>query len=679
MSTLESRASDDSDPRVTRIRLSSFDDPLAAAPDDASASTDSEPAEERTRPSVTGRILGGRYRLEQLLGSGGMGVVYRAADLQVPGELFAIKVLNPELQHQPELVRVLREEVRKTRVLSHPNIVGAYSVNSDEDGDYMLMEYLEGVTLERLLDEEFARGVPLSRAWPLITDMCAALAYAHDHNVIHSDLKPSNVFVTTSGKVKVLDFGIARVFRGPIRGFDAAAGGALTASHASCEMLEGGTPDVRDDVYALGCVVYEMLSGKHPFGGLPATEARALKLRPARLGALSRRQNAALARALSFDRDLRTESVEAFQSQLRPPGRAGKLWPATLATAAVLVVVGAAIAFFGRTGYSPSRPRGAAPPVPIPGSALAAVTSLSQKAAALDVDPDDPLLKAGLRALDDARARFLARAAADARSYLEQAAGSLKEAIRVSPRIATIGSTPDEIETALQLCRRDIGAGADCALASLADESARRVSLRPFEIDPAPVSNAEFARFAEETRYVTGAERSGGLYKADVRPVFKAGWSWRTLRDDELPHDYSPGAYPVRGIDHATAKAYCAWLGKRLPTEDEWEFAARGPSRRIFPWGDRVEEAPGAHTMRLWPAAKQSAATVGPRGFGGLVWEWAEGARDAKAILRGPSYLVALPFYQRLATRERANPAEAREDIGIRCARSTDAWPDASN
>lgn len=315
----------------------------------------------------------------------------------------------------------------------------------------------------------------------------------------------------------------------------------------------------------------------------------------------------------------------------------------------------------------------------MPRSALAAVAALSQKAAALGVDPDDPLLKVGLRALDDARARFLAGAAADARSYLEQAEGSLKESIRVSPRIATIGSTPAEIETALQLCRRDIGAGADCTLASLADESARRVSLHPFEIDPAPVSNAEFAGFAEQTRYVTGAERSGGLYKADVRPVFKAGWSWRTLRDNELPHDYAPGDYPVRGIDRATAKAYCAWLGKRLPTEDEWEFAARGPSRRIFPWGDRVEEAPGAHAVRLWPAAKQSAATVGPGGFGGLVWEWAESARDAKPILRGPSYLVALPFYQRLATRERANPAEAREDIGIRCARSTDAWPDASN
>src|SRR5215470_18485805 len=204
--------------------------------------------------SGLGRVLGNRYRLEQVLGAGGMGVVYKAADLHVPGEYFAIKVLNAALQGHPELVKALREEVRKTRVLSHPNIVGAYTVNSDGDGDYMLMEYLEGKTLQRLLDEEFGRGIPFARAWPLITDICAALAYAHDHNVIHSDLKPSNVFVTTGGRAKLLDFGIARVARGPIRGFDPGAFGAMTESYASCEMLEGGEPDVRDDVYALGCV-----------------------------------------------------------------------------------------------------------------------------------------------------------------------------------------------------------------------------------------------------------------------------------------------------------------------------------------------------------------------------------------------------------------------------------------
>jgi serine/threonine protein kinase len=159
---------------------------------------------------TTGQLLGGRYLLERVLGEGGMGVVYVATDQEVKGETFAIKVLKSEIRDHPESWGLLREEVRKTRALHHPNIAGVYSLNSDSTGVYMLMEYLEGKTLSALIDDDFGRGMPLMRAWPLIHDIGAALAYAHDHSVIHSDLKPSNVIVTTSAKAKLVDFGIAR-------------------------------------------------------------------------------------------------------------------------------------------------------------------------------------------------------------------------------------------------------------------------------------------------------------------------------------------------------------------------------------------------------------------------------------------------------------------------------------
>jgi serine/threonine protein kinase len=137
-----------------------------------------------------------------------MGVVYLAADEQVPGENFAIKVLKEELH--PAALTLLREEVRKTRKLSHPNIVDVHSVNVDGQTLYVLMEHLEGKSLDTLLAEEFGRGMPFSHAWPIIEDVGAALGIAHDHNVIHSDLKPANVKVTPEGRVKVLDFGLAR-------------------------------------------------------------------------------------------------------------------------------------------------------------------------------------------------------------------------------------------------------------------------------------------------------------------------------------------------------------------------------------------------------------------------------------------------------------------------------------
>jgi non-specific serine/threonine protein kinase len=188
------------------------------------------------RLAIGGQLLSGRYRIERELGEGGMGLVYLVRDEQVAGETFAVKVLKQGLD--PEALSLLREEVRKTRKLSHPNIVDVHSVNVDGTALYVLMEHLEGKSLNALLDEEFGRGMPFSHPWPIIEDVGAALAHAHDHNVIHSDLKPANVLVTTSRRTKLLDFGIARVSRGPLL-HKPSGPRALTPTYASCEMLEG--------------------------------------------------------------------------------------------------------------------------------------------------------------------------------------------------------------------------------------------------------------------------------------------------------------------------------------------------------------------------------------------------------------------------------------------------------
>jgi serine/threonine protein kinase len=286
------------------------------------SSTGSSWIDPEARPSAdevsVGTVLGGRYLLERVLGEGGMGVVYLASDQEVKGESFAIKVLKPEIRRYPEALDMLREEVRRTRALGHPNIVGVYSLNSDRSSVYMIMEYLEGKTLSSLIDEAFGRGMPFMRAWPLIDDMCAALAYAHDQSVIHSDIKSSNVFITTGGKAKLLDFGIARAARGRRQRANTAGLGALTPTYASCEMLEGQSPDARDDIYSLACVIYEMLSGKHPFSDHTAVEAREERRQLVPLESLSRSQNDALARALAFNRDERTASVESLLAGLSP-------------------------------------------------------------------------------------------------------------------------------------------------------------------------------------------------------------------------------------------------------------------------------------------------------------------------------------------------------------------------
>jgi TolB-like protein/Flp pilus assembly protein TadD len=298
-----------------------------------------------------GQILSGRYRIERELGEGGMGVVYLASDEQVAGETFAIKVLKGGLD--PQALDLLREEVRKTRKLSHPNIVDVHSVNVDGDKLYVLMECLEGKSLNALLDEEFGRGMPFSHARPIIEDVGAALRYAHDHNVIHSDLKPANIFVTTSGKTKLLDFGIARVSRGPLL-YKPSGPLALTPAYASCEMLKGKEADRRDDIYSLACVIYEMLSGERPFGELTALEARTAGARVPPLEALSRGQNAALSKALAFEREARTPSVEKLLQGLtedQPP----RARPGALLAGAIIVVAALGLLYFGIDKLSSSR------------------------------------------------------------------------------------------------------------------------------------------------------------------------------------------------------------------------------------------------------------------------------------------------------------------------------------
>jgi serine/threonine protein kinase len=257
-----------------------------------------------------GDVLSERYRLERKLGEGGMGVVYLALDLQDKERPFAVKVLKSDFRRDPTMVKLLEEEVDKGRKLTHPNIVAVYLLMRHRTHLFVLMQYLEGKTLEQLLTDDFARGMPYARAEALIRGAGTALAYAHDSGVIHSDLKPSNIFVTTAGVPKVLDFGIARAVRGNSGTIGELE--AFTEAYASCHLLERQRPEIRDDIYAFGCVVYELLTGQHPFESCNrnALVARDKQFKPKPVAGLRPHQNRALLRALEFDREQRTASVE---------------------------------------------------------------------------------------------------------------------------------------------------------------------------------------------------------------------------------------------------------------------------------------------------------------------------------------------------------------------------------
>ena len=271
-------------------------------------------------------LLKGRFILEELLGAGGMGVVYKAKDLlkieaQDRDPYVAIKVLTDEFKAHPEAFIALQRESRKTQRIAHPNIVTVFDFDRDGDTVFMTMEYLDGKPLDKLIAQYRSVGLPPEEVIKIIEGISAALIYAHGQQIIHSDFKPGNIFVNNKGIAKVIDFGIARaVAKVENREeslddktvFDAGNLGALTPAYASLEMLEGKTPDVRDDIYALGCIAYELYTGVHPFNRVHADEAKRQKLKPKRIAGLNKHQWRAIEKALAFDREDRIHSVELF-------------------------------------------------------------------------------------------------------------------------------------------------------------------------------------------------------------------------------------------------------------------------------------------------------------------------------------------------------------------------------
>ena len=301
------------------------------------------------------QVLKGRFTLEKVIGVGGMGVVYKASDrLKVEAHdrepYVAIKVLSEEFKAHPESFIALQRESRKTQRMAHPNVVKVFDFDRDGDIVFMTMEFLKGRPLDELIKQYSTSGLPQREVWNIMHGLCSALIHAHEERIVHSDFKPGNIFITESGMPKIFDFGIARAVANVDRQgsktrdvtvFDAGSLGALTPAYASLEMLLGEEPDTRDDIFALGCIAYEMLTGEHPFNRLPADEAIKRGLKPKRISGIKRRQWKAIEKALAFKRENRTSSVKEFYEEIQAKSK-----PSYILGAALAVVVAIALATY---------------------------------------------------------------------------------------------------------------------------------------------------------------------------------------------------------------------------------------------------------------------------------------------------------------------------------------------
>jgi serine/threonine protein kinase len=446
-----------------------------------------------------GSILDTRYTLIEQLGHGGMGTVYKARDrnrddFQDRHPFIALKVLSEEFKRHPDARMALQRETVRAQSLAHPNIITVYDFDYDGPHAYMTMELLEGQTLDSLIASEGFSQTPFDRRWQIVRSIGAGLSYAHEKGVVHSDLKPGNVFLCKNGAVKVMDFGIARPLGAVTDGqlevtlFDAAERiGGLTPAYAALEQWNRDSPDPRDDIYAFACVAYFIFSGKHPYARSSARVAYDARLVPQRIDSLTRRQWEGLRRGLALRRAERIESVAEFLRLLAPQTWLQKyrVWVSAAGVVALSVML-----FFVARSYSeyvqdqalnaqlwpnvaPSQPLNDDQRHEIDDWLYLSGIALKQAAGAQTTDEIETLLSKGannlhdlltaVRQLDPGNAQALQLTADAAHAYADFARAQLSrnnqaEALRLVSDGQKFEHTRELLRLRQDICRRDAAA-----------------------------------------------------------------------------------------------------------------------------------------------------------------------------------------------------------------------------
>lgn len=313
-----------------------------------------------------GFVLNDRYEILSLVHSGGMGHVYRAIDHNSGGEerrIVAIKMLRDSVAAQAGAGDLLAGEAERVQALSHPNVIDIFDFDQHDGHFFLVMEWLDGESVNAYLRRTAGRVPEHEFAWTVIRGVAAALRHAHDYNIVHADINPSNIFITDDQQIKLLDFGVARENGGA----DTAATGGLawvTQTYASPEVLSGKAPVFEDDIFSLACVAYRLLGGRHPFGGTPSLLAqnKGYSLQP--IEGLATNEWQLLRAALAYRRADRPRSPAVFIRDHRPDAAQadGKestraLWPRRLALPGAIAAALVAGYYLTRSELAEEPPR----------------------------------------------------------------------------------------------------------------------------------------------------------------------------------------------------------------------------------------------------------------------------------------------------------------------------------
>ncbi len=590
---------------------------------------------------LLGTLLDDRYEIQQSLDRGGMGTVYLAWDAKLERKV-VVKIPHARLMTDRTFRLRFLQEIRDLANHEHPAILRIEGSGSHGDVPYAVVQYLRGGNLRERITAQGGQETP-SQILEWLPTVADALDTVHRNGSLHRDVKPANILFDERGNAVLSDFGIATAI--------GAADPDAPTQAVQQELTVVGTfigspayapPEAIDrlltpayDQYSLATVVYLAVTGELPFSGQTNEAILIAKERDApppidhkRLKApLSRSSEKAIMKALSRRPEDRFESCSAFAKAF---GENGAAADSNLPWAKIATAV-ATLALVGLAATQIEWPRSTSSP------AMPAASSASYEATSPKTGQET----------------------------------ALDKTISSAPITVELGSRPDEIDRAVTICKRGGGIGQDCAREVFADERLRTVTLRPFTIDQHEVTNADFARFSEQANYVSTAEVRG--YSWDITKC--RGCSWRNPRPGQTILDRTDD--PVVHVSWADSQAYCDWAGSRLPSEDEWELAARGEARRTYPWGDQWDQARvrdlDAKGIGLEPVGShpEGATPEGVQDLAGSVWEWTSTASPSgdRQIFKGGSWVERNPAYLRSAAFSEEAAEYSSISLGFRCAR----------
>jgi formylglycine-generating enzyme required for sulfatase activity/tRNA A-37 threonylcarbamoyl transferase component Bud32 len=598
-------------------------------------------------PLNPGQILQGRYVIQALLGQGGMGAVYRAHD-QTLNRAVAVKERVPDSNASAQGLAQARaqfqREAQVLAALSHPNLPHTYDYFSFGANEYVVMELIEGQSLDQIVQQHGAIGEGAVRAWA--EQVLDALAYIHSRNIIHRDIKPANIILKPDGKVVLVDFGLVKLVDPNNPYTITAMRGMGTPEYAPLEQFSPGMhTDARSDLYSFGATLYHLLSGRAPL------DVPRRLLNPAAQPAL---------RAINVNISPQTEWVAQKAMEVYPQNR---FQSAAEMRQAMMVAP---------TIQTPPRPQ-PQPYVPSAPTATPAVPVVPAPRPQRRVPPVQPAAP-----VPTARAGNRGRRAWMAVSVV------------VMIVIAGIGATiwigrlnfldllvpaptliPAEMVSVLAGEFKMGSSDAD-RYASDDEKPQHTVYLDAFWIDKYEVTNALYKKCVD----------AGKCQSPNPTESYSRRWYYGISKFDN---------YPVIYVSWNDAKAYCEWAGKRLPTEAEWEKAARGTDGRIYPWGNafdknRLNSSEGGRgdttPVDSFPSG---ASPYGALDMAGNVWEWVADWHDSAYYTnsprnnpKGPSsgqYRVlrggAWNYGQRsvrAASRDGYDPGTRIDYVGFRCA-----------